>query len=112
MSINGNKIPAMAEQQNFPELIVTHNLLAKELTAEAIKPVSVVSDDATKLAAKVAPKIVLATLNARYFHTSFGLRYLYANLKELQPYCEIKGSIDKLKVSRSTLIEYFHLFEK
>ena len=93
MSINGNKIPAMAEQQNFPELIVTHNLLAKELTAEAIKPVSVVSDDATQLAAKVAPKIVLATLNARYFHTSFGLRYLYANLKELQPYCEIKEFI-------------------
>lgn len=29
-------------------------------------------------------KIVLATLNSRYSHTSIGLRYLYANLKELQ----------------------------
>lgn len=28
--------------------------------------------------------IVLATLNARYSHASIGLRYLYANLKELQ----------------------------
>jgi radical SAM superfamily enzyme YgiQ (UPF0313 family) len=40
-----------------------------------------------------APKIVLATLNARYFHTSFGLRYLYANLQELQDFCEIKEFI-------------------
>jgi len=40
-----------------------------------------------------SPKIVLATLNARYFHTSFGLRYLYANLKELQPLCEIQEFI-------------------
>jgi radical SAM superfamily enzyme YgiQ (UPF0313 family) len=29
--------------------------------------------------------IVLATLNARYIHASVGLRYLYANLAELQP---------------------------
>jgi len=28
--------------------------------------------------------IVLTTLNARYMHTAFGLRYLYANLGELQ----------------------------
>jgi len=42
---------------------------------------------------KPVPKIVLATLNARFFHTSFGLRYLYANLKELQEYCEIKEFI-------------------
>ena len=42
---------------------------------------------------KPASKIVLATLNARFFHTSFGLRYLYANLKELQEYCEIKEFI-------------------
>ena len=38
-------------------------------------------------------KIVLATLNARFFHTSFGLRYLYANLKELQSCCEIQEFI-------------------
>ncbi len=29
-------------------------------------------------------EIVLTTLNAKYFHSSFGLRYLYANLKSLQ----------------------------
>lgn len=30
------------------------------------------------------PDIVLATLNAKYIHTSFGLRYLMANLEELR----------------------------
>jgi len=34
--------------------------------------------------------ITLATLNAKYIHASLGLRYLYANLGELQPSCEIK----------------------
>ena len=29
-------------------------------------------------------EIILTTLNARYMHTAFGLRYLYANLGELQ----------------------------
>jgi radical SAM superfamily enzyme YgiQ (UPF0313 family) len=29
--------------------------------------------------------IILATLNARFIHTSFGLRYLFANLGNLQP---------------------------
>jgi len=31
------------------------------------------------------PDIVLATLNAKYIHASFGLRYLLANLGELRP---------------------------
>src|SRR5687768_3562312 len=31
------------------------------------------------------PDIVLATLNAKYIHTAFGLRYLMANLGSLQP---------------------------
>ncbi|MDR3378739.1 MAG: radical SAM protein [Verrucomicrobiae bacterium] len=31
------------------------------------------------------PDIVLATLNAKYIHAAFGLRYLFANLGELQP---------------------------
>ncbi len=31
------------------------------------------------------PDIVLTTLNAKYIHASFGLRYLMANLGELQP---------------------------
>lgn len=34
--------------------------------------------------------IVLTTLNARYIHTAFGLRYLYANLGELQSQSVIK----------------------
>ncbi len=33
--------------------------------------------------------ILLATINARYHHTSLGLRYLFANLAELQPQSEI-----------------------
>lgn len=36
------------------------------------------------------PKIILATLNARYTHASLGLRYLYANLGALQPQAEIQ----------------------
>ena len=52
-----------------------------------------VSQQSSKVIDKASPKIVLATLNARFFHTSFGLRYLYANLKELQQYCEIKEFI-------------------
>ncbi|HWN95416.1 MAG TPA: B12-binding domain-containing radical SAM protein, partial [Methylomirabilota bacterium] len=31
------------------------------------------------------PDIVLATLNAKYIHAAFGLRYLMANLGDLQP---------------------------
>ena len=30
------------------------------------------------------PDIVLTTLNAKYIHTAFGLRYLFANLGDLQ----------------------------
>src|ERR1700722_16040900 len=30
-------------------------------------------------------EIVLTTLNAKYIHAAFGLRYLFANLAELQP---------------------------
>ncbi len=41
----------------------------------------------TKLHKKMP--IVLATLNARYIHTSFGLRYLKANLGELEAQTEI-----------------------
>ncbi|TQV81050.1 B12-binding domain-containing radical SAM protein [Aliikangiella coralliicola] len=35
-------------------------------------------------------QIVLATLNAKYIHASLGLRYLYANLNDLQEQCEIR----------------------
>ena len=33
--------------------------------------------------------IILTTLNSRFSHSSLGLRYLYANLKELKPQAEI-----------------------
>ena len=34
--------------------------------------------------------IILTTLNSRYIHCAFGLRYLYANLEDLQPQALIK----------------------
>ena len=34
-------------------------------------------------------KIILTTLNARFTHTAFGLRYLYANMRELKESTEI-----------------------
>lgn len=34
--------------------------------------------------------IVLSTLNARYIHSAFGLRYLKANMQELEERCEIQ----------------------
>lgn len=88
----------MAEQLNHPELTVTQLHLTEDHTSDATKPDAI--KECTKVAEKnsdeidkTVPKIVLATLNAKYFHTSFGLRYLYANLKELQDYCEIKEFI-------------------
>lgn len=35
-------------------------------------------------------QIILTTLNARYMHTAFGLRYLYANLGDCQAFASIK----------------------
>jgi radical SAM superfamily enzyme YgiQ (UPF0313 family) len=35
-------------------------------------------------------EIILTTLNARYMHSAFGLRYLYANLEELQSRAQIQ----------------------
>ncbi len=37
----------------------------------------------------VMPDIVLTTLNAKFIHAAFGLRYLFANLGELQPRARI-----------------------
>lgn len=36
------------------------------------------------------PEILLATLNAKHIHASLGLRYLYANLGDLQPRAAIR----------------------
>ena len=46
-----------------------------------------------------APAIKLCTLNARYSHASFGLRYLYANLAELQ--CQ--SAIEEFTLDHSPL---------
>jgi len=35
-------------------------------------------------------KIILTTLNSRFTHSAIGLRYLYANMQELQEHTEIK----------------------
>ena len=43
--------------------------------------------------------IVLTTFNARYTHTSIGLRYLYANLKELQKKSVIKEFVINSQVA-------------
>lgn len=88
----------MAEQINLPELTVRQINLTQDNTQDSIKFDS--TENSTPVIHqsrhemdKVSPKIVLSTLNAKFFHTSFGLRYLYANLKELQGYCEIKEFI-------------------
>lgn len=38
---------------------------------------------------QTAAAIILSTINARYSHTAFGLRYLKANLHEFEKDCEI-----------------------
>jgi len=44
----------------------------------------------TQVAPSGGNDIVLATLNARYIHSAFGLRYLKANLGEFERRCEIQ----------------------
>lgn len=86
----------MAEKNNHPELTVTQVHLTEGNTqqkSDSIDKSTTVVHQRSQKVNKASPKIVLATLNARFFHTSFGLRYLYANLKELQDFCEIKEFI-------------------
>jgi len=79
----------MSEKIYSPELPVTQIHIAENNAQELAKQSTAISHNIDKN----SPKIVLATLNARFFHTSFGLRYLYANLKELQDFCEIQEFI-------------------
>jgi hypothetical protein len=79
----------MAEQRHYSELTVTTPPVTESISLDFVKERASVNHEIDK----ASPKIVLATLNARYFHTSFGLRYLYANLKELQEFCQIKEFI-------------------
>lgn len=88
----------MAAQQNPPELAVRQiHITEGHSDNKALNNSPNKTDHKSlhnrQIIDKSAPKIVLATLNARYFHTSFGLRYLYANMQELQPFCEIKEFI-------------------
>ena len=55
-------------------------------------------------------KIILTTLNSRYTHSSIGLRYLYANLRELQEHAEIlEFSInDALQTIAEKLLFHMH----
>jgi len=79
----------MAEQNNHSELNIIPTHLTVGNTSDSVKSTEQVSNEMDKL----STKIVLTTLNAKFFHTSFGLRYLYANLKELKECCEIKEFI-------------------
>lgn len=76
----------MATQQFDPKLAITPIHLSDPETANSESKVEQVEDDTHPN----TTKIVLATLNAKFIHASFGLRYLYANLKELKNCAEIK----------------------
>jgi len=54
-------------------------------------------------------EIILTTFNARYTHTSIALRYLFANLHELQPKAHIIESV--INTSVADLVESILAFE-
>lgn len=83
----------MSQQQYEPELFVKQIETIGRSSSSANPHASPLGYDINA----VAPKIVLATLNAKYIHASFGLRYLYANLQELQSSCEIQEFIIKTR---------------
>jgi radical SAM superfamily enzyme YgiQ (UPF0313 family) len=76
----------MAVQQIDPQFSVTQI----EVTGGSFKDATKLATQDSNTTANASAKIVLATLNAKFIHASFGLRYLYANLKELQDCCEIQ----------------------
>ncbi|NQZ06756.1 MAG: DUF4080 domain-containing protein [Algicola sp.] len=85
----------MTVQQLNPSLTVTQIEVTGDITGGNSKDLSKQATPdrhttAIHITESASPKIVLCTLNARYIHASFGLRYLYANLKELQDCCEIQ----------------------
>ena len=53
-------------------------------------------------------EIILTTFNARYTHTSIALRYLFANLKELQEKAHIIENVINSSVSDAveTILAY------
>lgn len=76
----------MATQQFDPKLAITPIHLPDSKPSNAAQQTEQAGDDN----APTSTRIVLATLNAKFIHASFGLRYLYANLKELKSCAEIK----------------------
>src|SRR5947209_2930459 len=59
--------------------------LAALKTADTLCSISQPKPQRSRLPAEIAmPDIVLATLNAKYIHATFGLRYLMANLGALR----------------------------
>ncbi|MEJ6080130.1 B12-binding domain-containing radical SAM protein [Vibrio sp. 1-Bac 57] len=67
-----------------------HDLTIMRTTLSEPEPVASSHAKPVAINGSASPKIVLATINAKYIHSSLGLRYLYANLKDLQPIAEIK----------------------
>ncbi len=69
----------------------------------------------TKFMTASPTKIVLATLNAKFIHASLGLRYLYANLQDLQQCTEIQefviqtrpiDIVEKILQSKATIVGF------
>ncbi|MCG7531898.1 B12-binding domain-containing radical SAM protein [Psychrobium sp. MM17-31] len=61
-----------------------------QLDLKHIDPKATKSSAKPIFAGDTSDSIVLSTINAKYIHASLGLRYLYANLNELQAQCEIQ----------------------
>jgi radical SAM superfamily enzyme YgiQ (UPF0313 family) len=80
----------MTVQQLAPHFSVTQIEVTGDIAGSDRKDALKQAIPDSQTTDSASPKIVLSTLNARYIHASFGLRYLYANLKELQDCCEIK----------------------
>lgn len=67
-------------------------MLVKQVkeSSTGIKESSTAIKESSTAIKESSTDIVLATLNARYIHSAFGLRYLKANLGELENRCEIQ----------------------
>jgi radical SAM superfamily enzyme YgiQ (UPF0313 family) len=95
LSLGNNAKPELAKSYSEATCSnITNSVTSSPIVSNtAVESTSVGSAVVSDAMDKNSPQIVLATLNARFFHTSFGLRYLYANLQELQQFCEIKEFI-------------------
>lgn len=98
-------------QQFNSELIIKQINVSDENTSTTFKNSTPLNHETDE----TSSKIVLATINAKYIHASLGLRYLYANLKELQNNCEIKefviqtrpiDIVEKILESKPTIVGF------